>query len=357
MSAPAASSGSTTSAHRFPWKWWLRDLASVPKNGMNVFSCFACGGGSSMGYKLAGFTVLGNCEIDPAVAETYKANNHPKHSFIMDVREFLQLPDEKIPDELFHLDILDGSPPCSVFSTVGEREEGWSKAKRFAEGQKLQRLDDLFFTFIAIAKRLQPRVVVAENVSGLVKGNARGYVNEIRKAFDEAGYEIQIFLLNAASMGVPQKRERVFFIARRKDLGLPKVKLDFHEPPILFRDVRSEHGIPIDPASKTAERLRLRIPSDKGVDDIIQRTEGRSSNFSLKIVHDNDVCFTQTTTRILRDCDASYLTDDDVRNCASFPQDYVFATKEPLFFCGMSVPPVMMANIAYEIAHQIFGVK
>ena len=48
-------------------------------------------GGSSMGYKLAGYTVIGNCEIDPRVAAVYKVNNHPKHSFLMDIREFNKL--------------------------------------------------------------------------------------------------------------------------------------------------------------------------------------------------------------------------------------------------------------------------
>ena len=99
---------------------------------------------------------------------------------------------EDLPEELYALDILDGSPPCSVFSTAGEREAGWNKEKVFREGQAKQKLDDLFFHFIAIAKRLQPKVVVAENVSGLIKGNAKGYVNEIFKAFREAGSSRQM---------------------------------------------------------------------------------------------------------------------------------------------------------------------
>ena len=110
--ARTAVSGST----EFPWKWSLSDLEKRPKHGHTVFSCFSCGGGSSMGYKLAGFDVVGNCEIDPDMMKVYKQNNHPKHSFLMDIRDFLKLPDERIPEELFHLDVLDGSPPCSVFS-------------------------------------------------------------------------------------------------------------------------------------------------------------------------------------------------------------------------------------------------
>ena len=55
----SADSGSMKSDHRFPWKWNLADLKDVPQNGKTVFSCFSCGGGSSMGYKLAGYDVIG----------------------------------------------------------------------------------------------------------------------------------------------------------------------------------------------------------------------------------------------------------------------------------------------------------
>ena len=206
-------SGSTD----FPWKWNMEDINSRPKNGCTVFSCFSCGGGSSMGYKLAGYTVVGNCEIDPEMMKLYQTNNHPEHSYLMDIRKFVEIPDEEIPEALKNLDVLDGSPPCSVFSMAGSRGDGWNVEKTFREGQAKQRLDDLFFHFIKVAKKLKPKVVIAENVKGLITGNAKGWVNRIIKDFDEAGYEVQIFLFNASRMGVPQKRERVFFIAHRKD--------------------------------------------------------------------------------------------------------------------------------------------
>ena len=88
-----------------------------------------------MGYKLAGFDVVGNCEIDPDMMKLYKANNHPKYSFLMDIRDFAKLPESEVPEELKDLDILDGSPPCSVFSMAGSREDGWNVEKTFREGQ------------------------------------------------------------------------------------------------------------------------------------------------------------------------------------------------------------------------------
>ncbi|MBR2855149.1 MAG: DNA (cytosine-5-)-methyltransferase [Clostridia bacterium] len=342
------------SDHRFPWKWWLRDLQKIEKNGLKVFSCFSCGGGSSMGYKLAGYEVIGNVEIDPRVMEVYQKNNHPKHSYLMDVRDFLKIQDDQLPDDLFRLDILDGSPPCSVFSTAGDREKGWNKEKVFREGQAKQKLDDLFFYFIRIAEKLQPRVVIAENVKGLIKGNARGYVNEIFKAFDAAGYKVQLFLLNSAFMGVPQKRERCFFIAQRKDQGFKKLSLQFNEQPILFREVRDEHGLePQDGIYK--ELLKQRIPTDTCIADISKRVRGRDTGFNNIIIRDNEVAGTMTSGgSFYRMVDAKLPTENDYRNCQTFPQDYDFKPETAKYLCGMSVPPVMMAQIAAQISDQWF---
>lgn len=129
--------------------WNLSDLKNMSKNGKTVFSCFSCGGGSSMGYKLAGFDVIGNCEIDEKIDKMYVKNFHPKFNFRMPIQELLK---QELPEELFNLDILDGSPPCSTFSRAGNREKDWGKKKKFREGQAEQVLSELFFDFINVAK-------------------------------------------------------------------------------------------------------------------------------------------------------------------------------------------------------------
>lgn len=348
MSASTAVSNLTD--HRFPWRWNLADLPA-PTRG-NVFSCFSCGGGSSMGYKLAGFNVVGCCEIDPAMMAVYKANNHPKHSYLMDIRDFAALDD--YPEELHNLDILDGSPPCSVFSMAGKREAGWGKEKKFREGQKEQRLDDLFFYYIRVAEKLRPRVVVAENVKGIVQGNARGYVREIFQAFNAAGYDVQLFLLNAARMGVPQSRERAVFIGRRKDLNLPEIKVAFSEKPILFGEVREAEGVPFSPGVVMAELLALRRPTDTCMADISKRVRRKNAGFTAPINRDGEPAHTITSgSTLLRGYDGRKMTDRDIINCQTFPQDYNFNGQSVQYVCGMSVPPVMMANLAESIAEQL----
>ena len=66
---------------RFTYKWKLTDLEKVEKNGLKVFSCFSCGGGSTMGYKMSGFEVIGCNEIDPEMMEIYKKNHKIKLIF------------------------------------------------------------------------------------------------------------------------------------------------------------------------------------------------------------------------------------------------------------------------------------
>ncbi len=339
------------SEHKFPWKWYLTDLEKVNKNGKKVFSCFSCGGGSTMGYKLAGYEVIGNVEIDKKMMSIYKLNHNPKYSYLMDIREFAKL--ENLPDELYNLDILDGSPPCSSFSVAGKREKDWSKEKVFREGQQKQTLDDLFFYFIDVAEKLKPKIIIAENVLGLIKGNAKGYVNEIIKRLKEINYNVQLFCLNSAYMGVPQKRKRVFFCCCRNDLNLSKLKLQFNEKPILFGEVRSEKGRELKDGSLYKELIKYRIKSDSCISDIYKRVHGKKSGFNNMILGDNKIAPTLPSGGVFfRMYDGMLLSNEDSINIQTFPQDYNFMGQSVQYVCGMSVPPVMMAQLSTEIYNQ-----
>lgn len=175
-----------------------------------------------MGYKLAGLDVIAANDIDPEMAYHYKLNHDPKHYFLCPIRDLLS---KELPEELYNLDILDGSPPCSSFSTAGNREKDWGKKKHFREGQASQVLDDLFFDYLDLVAHLKPKVAISENVKGIIKGNAKGYCKLIFKRFREIGYEPSLTLLNAADCGVPQRRERVFFTALRNDIKKPKLSI------------------------------------------------------------------------------------------------------------------------------------
>lgn len=343
-------------SHKFPYRWRLAEgypAKGIEAHGLRVFGTFICGGGSTMGYKLAGFNHLGGVEIDPQVARVYQANHKPKHLFVEDIRDFVKRDD--IPAELYDLDLLDGSPPCSSFSMTGKREKDWGKEKVFREGQAHQRLDDLFFDYIALAKKLQPKVVIAENVKGLIQGNAKVYVKNIKAGFEDAGYDVQLFLFNAASMGVPQRRERVFFVCRRKDLGLPKLSLSFSEPGIPFGNISEGIGRQQPKEGVYADLLKQRIKSDVCIADISLRIRSRNSGFSNPILHNDSICPTIISgTNFYAYEDGGVIRGSEFSACGTFPADYNFCDVEPQYLIGMSVPPVMTAQIAHEIYRQLF---
>lgn len=334
--------------------WNLTDLNKIKKNGKTVFSCFHCGGGSTMGYKLAGFDVLGGVEIDPEMMKIYRANHNPKYSFLMGVQEFNKLPREKIPDELFNLDILDGSPPCSSFSMAGSREKAWGEKKKFREGQANQILDDLFFEFIKIADILKPKIVVAENVKGLIIGNAKGYVKMIADQFDAAGYDVQLFLLNAAFMGVPQRRERTFFIARRKDLNLKKISLNFSEQIITVQ--QAFYGI-TERGKDKSYSINSRYYNLTEPGESFSKVHPKDHAFNHIKLNPND-----TAPTIPANAHTIYhwesmrnLSDLEFKRLQSFPDDFKFKNdRQAGYMCGMSVPPLMMQRVANEIAIQMF---
>jgi DNA (cytosine-5)-methyltransferase 1 len=339
------------SKHRFPYKWYLKD-GYPEKNGLKVFGTFICGGGSTMGYKLAGFEHIGGVEIDPEVADVYKANHDPKYLYVEDIREFAKR--TEFPEDLYNLDILSCSPPCSSFSMAGNREKDWGKTKVFREGQAEQRLDDLFFDYIALAKKLQPKVVIAENVKGLIQGNAKSYVHKIKKEFEDAGYKVQLFLLNAASMGVPQKRERVFFICQRNDLNFPKLDLNFKEEAICYGHLKSKNF-----GQKLTEETKLIwdkiIKSDNDLASIHERIGNVRKRFQVKFVHDNKIPNTIAAgadSVPIRYDYPNRITMEECKLIGTYPLDYNFKKIEPNYLIGMSVPPVMTAQIATEIYNQ-----
>lgn len=328
------------------WDWSLDEIKKDKP--VKVFTTFSCGGGSSLGYKRAGFDVIGNVEIDPKMNALYVLNNKPKYNYFEDLREFNKR--EDLPEELYKLDILDGSPPCTSFSSAGVRERDWGKVKKFREGQVSQTLDDLFSVFLDTVEKLRPRIVIAENVVGIIKKNARGYVNEVFNRFRALGYKVQVFSLNSAMMDTPQARHRVFFIANR--CCFPALKLDFKGAPILFGDVRTNEGVEVTAPAQAALIMQA-TEKDFGLDDVVERLSGHRKYFGCQIVHDNQVCFTVTGAgSFFRYADRKLFAPDDFRRVQTFPRDYDFKGENVQYVCGMSVPPNMMANVAGEVWKQ-----
>lgn len=337
--------------HKFPYKWYLKDgypANGIQKHGCKVFGTFVCGGGSTMGYKLAGYNHLGGVEIDPEIAKVYKANHDPKYFYEQDIRLFNMMDD--LPDELYQLDLLDGSPPCSSFSTAGNRDKDWGKKKKFREGQAHQRLDDLVFAYVETIEKLKPKVALLENVSGMIKGNAKAYSKEVVARFTDAGYRVQLFLLNAASMGVPQKRERVFFIGLKNDFDLPKLNLKFNENIVPFDFATKEL-----PQNGNAEWIRLTDyqkaiwPKVKPGDNFSTVTGKNGFNDYRAPINEVHNTLSAQQHKYYHSTEPRHLYQSEFCAIGSYPQDYNFLNCKYGYLIGMSVPPVMTAQIAHQI--------
>lgn len=335
--------------HLFPYKWYLKDgypSKNISKNNYNIFGTFICGGGSTMGYKLAGFNHLGGVEIDPQVADIYKTNHNPKYLFNIDIREFNKL---KLDDELYNLDILDGSPPCSTFSMAGSREKAWGKSKQFREGQANQILDDLVFVYCNTILKLKPKVFLLENVKGIIQGNAKWYSKKIVNKLSK-DYNVQVFLLNAASMGVPQKRERVFFIGYKKEYKLPKLKLEFNEKTIPFGKISDDNDLKIENKTEVS-KLWEKTKQGKSFSTVHIKgnffNDNKSNEFDAVPTITADKGHGTWHFSIQRK-----LNNKEVIMCGTYPLDYNFKSIEPKYLIGMSVPPVMTAQISNQIRIQ-----
>lgn len=336
------------------WKWTFADYPKE-KNGLKVFSCFACGGGSTMGYKLAGCEVIGCCEIDPKMNEIYKKNHNPKYNFLMDIRDFNKMPNEELPEELFNLDILDGSPPCTTFSMAGEREESWGKKKKFREGQAEQTLDDLSFIFIETVAKLKPKCVVMENVEGLLLGEAWAYVQRIYREFKENGYRVKHFLCKGEYMGIPQTRHRVFFIAIREDIGFDpeRLNMSFNYEPVPYGKIKSGEGVQVGKETQVYKMLCQATPADLRIADVFKRLGLKEKCFGAKIAWEQNII--QTITASLdyyRGEEKTRISRMDIVHAQTFPEDYDFMSdswSDTAYICGMSVPPVMIKRIILRL--------
>lgn len=340
------------------WKWTMAEDYPKEKNGLKVFSCFACGGGSTMGYKLAGCDVLGCVEIDPRINKAYVKNHNPRFNYLMDIRDFNKIPNEELPPELFDLDILDGSPPCTTFSMAGDREDSWGKEKKFREGQAEQTLDDLSFVLNETAKKLKPKVMIMENVKGLTLGNAWSYVQKIYKQLRDIGYTVKHWLVRGENMGVPQTRHRVIFIAVRNDMDFDIERLDmsFNYEPIKYRAFKSKDEKIAK--GKMSNAIKQKLPSER-IEDVMFRLYGVRSGITHRMAYEDEVFPTQIAGHDdIWTVSGNHPSNIDVVHASTFPEDYDFDGNKVEYICGMSVPPIMIKRIVTRLIESgIFDYK
>ncbi|WP_026477575.1 DNA cytosine methyltransferase [Alkaliphilus transvaalensis] len=206
---------------------------NTTKNTYYALDLFCGAGGFSVGMEQAGINVVASIEFNQQIAETYKYNNPQTHLIIDDIR-FVKASKEDMDitvspndyavdsiDQIFtkrelSCDIIFGGPPCQGFSMAGRRIRTNAK---FLEDER----NYLFKEFIRMVKYLKPKVFIIENVPGILNYNDGSVKREIYETFKALGYNVHADVLCAADYGVPQIRNRAFFIGN--NLGLCSTNL------------------------------------------------------------------------------------------------------------------------------------
>lgn len=328
-------------------------------NGYKVISTFSGCGGSCLGFEMAGYEIVWANEFIEEARNTY-ALNHP--DTILNGQDIREITPAQILKEtnLTEIDVLEGSPPCASFSMAGSREKAWGKEKKYSDS--VQRADDLFFEYSRIIKGLQPKVFVAENVTGLVRGKAIGYFKEILTELRSAGYMVGAKVLDASYLGVPQARQRLIIIGVRNDLvdkfGVVPTFPNPMTTRYTLRDVLDINSEPITHDPETGHDITLDRYALGREWDKIRVAEQSTKYFQLVRPALDKPIGTITATGgnvgaagVTHPTQKRKFTLQELRLLSSFPADFqLTGTFEQRWErIGRSVPPLMMKAIAETV--------
>ena len=337
---------------------WQDHLAPKSPQSPTVISTFSGCGGSSLGYTMAGFRELLAVEWDEHAVKTFKANFPHVPVFRGDIA---QLSVEQCLNmagiDAGELDLFEGSPPCQGFSTSGKR--------KFSDNR-----NQLFREYVRLLRGLQPKMVLMENVSGMVKGKMKLIFAEILRELKACGYQVSARLLNASHYGVPQARERMIFIGVRNDLGIapshPLGRLALITVKEALRDCAPSEIVPL--TGKNLAKMQLLRPgaNAKEKERASLAVFGKVSGFTLlrikwhapapTILKTVSVSPTFGAGLIMPDSDR-YLSIAELKRLGSFPDEFQLegTFEERWARIGNSVPPLLMRAIAQHIKTEILA--
>ena len=175
------------------------------KNKYRVLDLFCGAGGLSLGFKNAGYEIVGGIEWDESALRTHKLNIKSKLDFCGDISK---ISNEYILDTYKIIDMIIGGPPCQGFSGLNRRNKDGDDPRNM-----------LFQQYLRFVELLNPKIVLIENVKQILTSKNGFVKNEICRILDELGYNVSYSIVCASQYGVPQDRYRAIFIGVKKELG------------------------------------------------------------------------------------------------------------------------------------------
>jgi DNA (cytosine-5)-methyltransferase 1 len=310
-----------------------------------------CGaGGMAKGFEMAGFNQVCGLDWFKEAGMTYRDNfSHPLIEGDITQREikdkFINTVKEKLNGK--NLTVLSGGFPCQGFSMSGNR---------IVEDKR----NSLYKDMLEIIEELQPEFIVAENVKGL-RSMLKGKVEDKIKAdIRKLGYVVNVTVLNSADYYVPQKRERIIFIANR--IG----KKNFHPAPLLESDSYITTKEAIGDLVKLKDNPKFNHVRTNHNDDMKERLakvpEGKSLydkySDSWKKCPWNEASCTIKENHggvNIHPIEPRVITVREMARLQSFPDSFIFkGTKsKQMVQIGNAVPPLLAKAIALSIKKAI----
>lgn len=319
----------------------MDEVRAIPWNGLTVASTFSGAGGSCTGYRMAGYRVVWANEFVPAAQDSYLANCSDHCT--LDKRDIREVQ----PGDILkatglaagELDLFDGSPPCQAFSTAGKRDKGWGEQKTYEHGAT-QANEQLFDDYIRLLRGLQPKTFVAENVSGLVKGKAKGFFLRILADLKASGYKVSCRVLDAQWLGVPQSRQRTIFVGVRNDI-----------------DAEPCHPSPLGYRYSVRDALPWIINATTAKHGFTKGDEIHPDKVAPSVPASGGAAYTGHRVTASDDTEKRKFTIAELRRICSFPDDFILTGSYAQQWerLGNSVPPLMMRAIASTIRDQILS--
>lgn len=183
-------------------------MASTKYKVLDLF----CGcGGISEGYHLAGFDIVGGIDFNEHATLTFAHNFKGAKVHNIDITQF---PDSQIMEEYSDVDVIVGGPPCQGFSTANRHQKEMEDPR-----------NKLFFEYIRFVQNIRPKIIMIENVRGLLTRDNGYAIDRLTELLGSEGYNISYQVLDASDYGVPQNRKRAIIVGIRKDFR--DIEFDF----------------------------------------------------------------------------------------------------------------------------------
>ncbi|MFP5458523.1 MAG: DNA cytosine methyltransferase [Bacteriovoracia bacterium] len=337
---------------------------------MTFIDLFCGCGGLSYGLEMAGHECLLGVDMEPSAIKSFERNHPHAKGWNGDIKKL----DAKTLKKLIGtrtVDMVVGGPPCQGFSTVGK-------------GEVADDRNQLFREFVRVVKVTQPKVILFENVTGLVAKKNASVLGQIFALFERLGYTMEARVLSAEEYGVPEVRRRTII------MGVKGLECRFPKPSHGVRGSKKvvtvrealknlkaldgkvyNHDPKKAEVKKLADRERLKfIPAGAG----IRYREDEKSYLPKKLWFDvkwdelREGRFRQTRlqrlpwdkpsptiltarTSYYHPKEPRFLTPREAAACQGFPNDFVFEGSQTAQFrqIGNAVPPLLGRALGEEI--------